>query len=57
MTPAPDSAPGLGMPRLRVIVICFLVAVLDGFDAQALAYVAPLLIDEWRVATGSFALD
>ena len=55
MTPVPDSAPCPGMPRLRVIVICFLVAVLDGFDAQALAYVAPLLIDEWRVAAGSFA--
>ena len=55
MTPVPDSAPGPGKPRLRVIVICFLVAVLDGFDAQALAYVAPLLIDEWGVAAGSFA--
>ena len=29
MTAVPELAPGPGMPRLRVIVICFLVAVLS----------------------------
>lgn len=43
------------MSGRRTLAICFLVAVLDGFDAQALAYAAPLLMNDWGMAAGSFA--
>lgn len=34
----------------RVVLLCGLVAILDGFDTQAIAFVAPLLSDEFRIA-------
>ena len=36
----------VGAFQLRVIVLCGLVALLDGFDIQAIAFVAPLLSRE-----------
>jgi len=32
--------------QLRVVLICFIVAMIDGFDVQAVAFVAPLLSKE-----------
>lgn len=43
------------MSGRRTLAICFLVAMLDGFDAQALAYAAPLLMTDWGISAGSFA--
>ena len=34
----------------RVVVLCGLVAILDGFDTQAIAFVAPLLSEEFGIA-------
>ena len=34
--------------------ICFLIIMCDGFDTQAVAYVAPSLVAEWKLAPGSF---
>lgn len=37
-----DEAPVGGLQR-RVVLLCFLVAAVDGFDAQAIAFVAPIV--------------
>ena len=34
----------------RVVLLCGLVAILDGFDTQAIAFVAPLLSEEFGIA-------
>lgn len=39
----------LGAFRFRIIVICWLIAVLDGFDVQAMAFVAPVLAGLWEI--------
>ncbi|MFM1887134.1 MAG: hypothetical protein RL026_2291 [Pseudomonadota bacterium] len=36
----------------RTVVLCFLVALLEGFDIQALGIVAPLLIPDMQIAPG-----
>ncbi|MFC3052651.1 MFS transporter [Kordiimonas pumila] len=35
--------------QTRVAVLCCIVAMLDGFDAQAIAFVAPVLADDWGI--------
>ncbi|AEI82681.1 major facilitator superfamily MFS_1 (plasmid) [Cupriavidus necator N-1] len=40
----------------EVAAWCALVALLDGFDTQAIAYVAPVLAEAWRVPAASFGL-
>ena len=37
-----------------VIVLCGLVAILDGFDTQAIAFVAPVIAREWSIAPAIF---
>jgi AAHS family 4-hydroxybenzoate transporter-like MFS transporter len=44
-----DAAP-FGRLQLRVIILCLLVSMLDGFDTQALAFVAPSLSQAWNLA-------
>lgn len=39
--------------QIRVICLCALAIALDGFDAQALGFVAPVLAKEWRLAPGA----
>ena len=36
--------------QILVLVLCGLCMVMDGFDVQAMAYVAPALLKEWSVA-------
>jgi AAHS family 4-hydroxybenzoate transporter-like MFS transporter len=43
-----DARP-LGRFQLRVVVLCALVMLLDGFDAQAIGYVAPAIVKAWHV--------
>lgn len=43
-----DTAPVSNL-QIRVAVICGLVAMLDGFDTQAVAFVAPILAKEWGI--------
>ncbi len=39
--------------QIRTICLCALVIALDGFDAQALAFVAPALGKDWHLAPGA----
>jgi MFS transporter, AAHS family, 4-hydroxybenzoate transporter len=50
-----DSGP-VSVYQLRITVLCACVALLDGFDAQALAFVAPLMIEQWGMDAGSFGV-
>lgn len=40
---------------LRVVGLCFLVVLLDGFDTAAIGYVAPSLLKEWGIAKPDLA--
>ncbi|WP_239690862.1 MFS transporter [Chromobacterium sphagni] len=40
----------LGRFQLRLLVLCGLCMILDGFDVQAMGYVAPALLEDWGVA-------
>lgn len=40
--------------QIVTIALCGIVAILDGFDTQAIAFVAPLIAREWQVDTSSF---
>ena len=44
-----DSNP-IGRLQWRVVVLCFVLAVIDGFDAQIIAYVAPLIADQFALS-------
>ncbi|MEP9321034.1 MFS transporter [Pseudomonas sp. LABIM340] len=39
----------------RVFVLCFLVAIFDGFDTQAIAYTGPAIIETLQLSTGGLA--
>ncbi|MFL5363504.1 MAG: MFS transporter [Myxococcales bacterium] len=43
-----DSRPFGGF-QLRVVALCALVVLIDGFDTQAIGYVAPAIIKSWHV--------
>jgi AAHS family 4-hydroxybenzoate transporter-like MFS transporter len=43
----------IGPLQLRVLILCALVTLLDGFDLQAMASVIPTLAADWGVAPGS----
>ena len=40
--------------QISVIAMCAFVAMLDGFDTQSIAFVAPSIIQEWGVDSASF---
>ncbi len=40
---------GIGGFQIRILVICALLLFFDGFDAQAIGYIAPALISEWGI--------
>ncbi len=44
-----DSRP-IGALQWRVVLICFFLAVIDGFDASSIGYVAPILIEEFSIS-------
>ncbi len=44
-----DSNP-IGGLQWRVVVLCFSVAMIDGFDAQSIGYVAPLLAEQFSLS-------
>src|SRR5687768_2502133 len=44
------NRPQLGQFRWRVIFMCWLIAVVDGFDVQAMAFVAPVLSEGWGIS-------
>lgn len=48
-----DSAP-LGRSQVGVAVLCGLIAMLDGFDTQSIAFVATTISKEWDIQAGTF---
>lgn len=46
----------IGRTQLRVAALCAFVAMLDGFDTQALAFVAPVLRDLWDIGAERFGI-
>lgn len=50
-----DRAP-IGWFQIRVALLCALVAMLDGFDTQSVAFVAPVLGQEWDITPDRFGL-
>jgi AAHS family 4-hydroxybenzoate transporter-like MFS transporter len=56
-----QSAPGAEIDHTRfgafqvgITVLCGLVAMLDGFDTQSIAYVAPRIAEDWGLAASAF---
>ncbi len=48
-----DAAP-LGGYQIAIVVICFVVAMVDGFDTQAIAMVAPDIAKAWDTPIAAF---
>ena len=48
-----DAAP-LRQRRRSVPVVCFLIAMLDGYDTLMLSFIAPLISKEWGLGRGAF---
>ncbi|EPD54407.1 MFS transporter [Streptomyces sp. HGB0020] len=46
---------GLGGFQLRTVLLCGLVMLLDGFDTQAINYMAPAITQDWGVSKGAMA--
>jgi AAHS family 4-hydroxybenzoate transporter-like MFS transporter len=40
--------------QYAIFATCMLIMLCDGFDTQAVAYVAPSIVSEWKLAPGSF---
>ncbi len=45
---------GIGGFQILVLALCFIIMVIDGYDAQAVGFVAPLISMQWGVAKSSF---
>ena len=43
----------VGAFQLRVFLLCAAVLFVDGFDVQAITYVAPAISQEWGLARGA----
>lgn len=44
------DASRLGAYQIRILVLCALAVVLDGFDVQAMGFVAPAIRQEWQIS-------
>lgn len=40
--------------QYMIFTLCFLIIMCDGFDTQAIAYVAPSIVSEWKLTPASF---
>lgn len=45
----------LGAFQWRVLILCFAIAVFDGFDTQAIAFTGPAILAAFKLAPGSLA--
>jgi MFS transporter, AAHS family, 4-hydroxybenzoate transporter len=50
-----DNSP-LGRGQIMIIVICALIAVVDGFDTQSIGLVAPAIAAAWQIAPSRFGM-
>jgi len=41
--------------QMRVLLLCFLIVLLDGFDTAAIGYIAPELIQHWNIERAQLA--
>lgn len=41
--------------QLQVLILCFIIMTIDGFDAQAIGFVAPIIAVAWGVSKASFS--
>ncbi|MFE1600404.1 MFS transporter [Methylobacterium sp. ID0610] len=41
--------------QIRIVVLCFLVVAIDGFDTAAIGYIAPALRAQWQVSQAQLA--
>ena len=53
VTEAIEQAP-FGHLQLLILSLCAWIALLDGFDTQAIAYVAPVIAEQWGIAMSGF---
>src|SRR5260370_7529542 len=53
VTEAIDAAP-VGRFQILVFVLCAIIALIDGFDTQAIAFVAPAISEQWKVSPAAF---
>lgn len=44
----------LGAFQIRIIIVCALVAMIDGFDTQAIGFMAPAIATAWGVPSAAF---
>lgn len=49
-----DDSP-FGRSRLVIVILCFLAVLVDGFDTQAIGYIAPALVADWHIAKAALA--
>ncbi|ELJ1275932.1 aromatic acid/H+ symport family MFS transporter, partial [Escherichia coli] len=49
-----DAAP-IGKMQWCVIICCFLVVMLDGFDTAAIGFIAPDIRSHWQLTAGALA--
>lgn len=49
-----DRSP-LSLLQIRVLLLCFLIVLLDGFDTAAIGYIAPELIHSWNIEGAQLA--
>ena len=49
-----DVAP-IGKMQWRVIICCFMVVMMDGFDTAAIGFIAPAIRDHWQLTAGDLA--
>lgn len=49
-----DAAP-IGAMQWRVIICCFLVVMMDGFDTAAIGFIAPAIRDHWQLTAADLA--
>lgn len=49
-----DALP-VGSVQWRVIICCFLVVLLDGFDTAAIGFIAPAISENWQLSAGDLA--
>ena len=46
---------GVGRFQILVLILCFVIMIIDGFDAQAVGFVAPIISVAWGVSKASFS--
>lgn len=56
-TPSYSYEPsGIGRLQVAIVLLCAIAAMVDGFDTQAIALVAPAIASSWHVSAASFGI-